>query len=270
MPTSSSGLHVVEHVPSHGFDANAPVVVLVHGSLDRGTSFARVVRRLHDLRVVTYDRRGYHRSRDSAIGPTEAGLSRPSASPSASAFECHVADLLAVVGGRRSVAIGHSLGGDVALGAALEDPGTVRAVGVYEPPLPWTDWWPKRGGRDPSGEDPAKFAESFFRRVVSDEAWERLTEHAREERRADGAALVAEMADLRRGRAPFDLSVLEVPIVLGRGERSIPHHRRAIDALKHSIPDAEVFEIAGASHGAHLTHPDAFAQMVRAVVARAS
>jgi pimeloyl-ACP methyl ester carboxylesterase len=34
-------------------------------------------------------------------------------------------------------------------------------------------------------------------------------------------------------------------------------------------PDAELIEIEGAAHGAHLTHPDAFAGFVRAAVARA-
>lgn len=263
MSRNTNGLHVTEHVPTrtHGLSEGSPVVVLVHGSLDRATSFARVVRRLHDLHVVTYDRRGYHRSREAATTGTEPRTAR--------AFERHVADLLEVVGGRRSVIIGHSFGGDIALGAALEEPETIRGVGAYEPPLPWMEWWPRRSGRDIASEDTADFAESFFRRVVSDGAWERLSEHARAERRADGPALVAEMADLRSGGAPFDISALAVPAVLGRGELSIPHHRRSVDALKEMIHESEVFEIAGASHGAQLTHPDAFAEMVRTVVARA-
>ena len=123
------GLHVVDH-PASGPVGSSLVVVLVHGSLDRGTSFARVVRRLPDLHVVTYDRRGYHRSRPVA--------------PLATTLEDHVADLVAVVDGRPSVLVGHSYGGDVALGAAAEAPDAVRAVGVYEPPLPWSDWWPRR------------------------------------------------------------------------------------------------------------------------------
>ncbi len=42
---------------------DAPLVVLVHGSMDRSTSFAKVVRRLRDdFRVLSYDRRGYGRS----------------------------------------------------------------------------------------------------------------------------------------------------------------------------------------------------------------
>jgi len=253
-------LHVVEHTPAHGLDPETPLVFLVHGSLDRGTSFARVVRRLADLHVVTYDRRGYHRSR-AATAPTRSGTA---------VLEGHVADLIEVIGGRQCVVVGHSFGGDIALGAALDAPATVRAVGAYEPPMPWVDWWPRRSQREILGEDPAVYAEAFFRRVVNDEAWDRLPERAREERRADGPALAAELAALRSGKAPFDLRRLNVPAVFGRGELSVPHHRRAIDALVELIPGAQVVEFPGASHGAHLSHPDTFARFIRAVVARAS
>jgi len=247
------GLHVVDHRGS-GSDGSAPVVVLVHGSLDRGTSFARVVRRLPDLHVVTYDRRGYHHSRHAV--------------PLATSLEDHVADLVAIVDGRPSVVVGHSYGGDVALGAAAAAPGAVRAVGAYEPPLPWSDWWPRRTRGDIAAEDPATFAEGFFRRVVGDDAWDRLPENARAERRADGPALVAELASIRRDRSPIDLASIRVPVVLGRGSRSLPHHRRAIDELTDLLPTTEVIEFPGASHGAHLTHPDAFASFVRRVAAR--
>jgi len=245
----ATGLHVVEHHASR--EADAPTVVLVHGSLDRGASFARVVRRLGDLRVLTYDRRGYHHSRHLPIAGT---------------LQDHVADLVALVGRGPAVVIGHSYGGDVALGAALASPSAVVAVGAYEPPLPWEEWWPRRSASSIRDEDPATFAEGFFQRVVGDGAWERLTDQARSDRRADGPALVAELADLRRATAPFDVTALQRPFVLGRGGRSVPHHRRAIDALRELVPEAEVFEIPGAAHGAPLSHPDAFAAMVRRVV----
>ena len=253
MTQKQPGLHVVDH-PASGPVGSSLVVVLVHGSLDRGTSFARVVRRLPDLHVVTYDRRGYHRSRPVA--------------PLATTLEDHVADLVAVVDGRPSVLVGHSYGGDVALGAAAEAPDAVRAVGVYEPPLPWSDWWPRRSSGSIAAEDPAAFAESFFRRVVSDDAWDRLPETARADRRADGPALVAELASIRRDRSPIDFGAIAVPVVLGRGSRSLPHHRRAIDTLVELLRTTEVVEFPGATHGAHLSQPDAFAAFVRLVAAR--
>jgi len=250
--TSPDGLHVVEH---HGEPGSpAPTVVLVHGSLDRGASFARVVRRLADLHVVTYDRRGYHHSR---------------AMPVARSLAQHVADLVSLVGKGPAVVVGHSYGGDVALGAAIEAPDAIGAVGAYEPPLPWLEWWPRRSASSITGEDPGTYAEGFFRRVVGDAGWDRLTDQARADRRADGPALVAELSDLRGAAPPFDLARLRVPLVLGRGGASVWHHRKAIDALVEAVPGAEVVEIPGSAHGAQLSHPDAFAALVRRVVQRA-
>lgn len=191
MRTMPRGLSVVVHAPSPGRRDDVPKIVLAHGSLDRGASFTRVLRRLTDLEVVTYDRRGYHHSRDMF--------------PLATSLGDHVDDLLAVVGDGPAVVIGHSYGGDVALGAAIEDPTTVWSVGAYEPPIPWAPWWPSRR-RTNFVEDPDAFAESFFRRVAGDKAWDRLSDQARRDRRADGPALVAELIAIRGDVAPLDLA----------------------------------------------------------------
>jgi pimeloyl-ACP methyl ester carboxylesterase len=242
-----AGLHVLDH---HGPGASGPVVILVHGSLDRAASFARVVRRLADLRVITYDRRGYAHSR--RLRPVGV-------------LSDHVSDLLALVGEGPAVVVGHSYGGDVALGAALASPGPVAGVGAYEPPMSWTEWWPRRGRGDDDA-DPARFAERFFRRMVGDAAWDRAGEHTRAERQADGPALVAELTSLRAGGPPFDVARLSVPAVFARGGESVWHHRRAVDELHRAVPGSALVEIPGAGHGAHLTHPAAFADFVRAVV----
>ncbi len=226
------------------------MVVLVHGSLDRATSFSRVVRRLPDLRVVTYDRRGYNHSRPLPVGT----------------LADHVVDLVSLLGNGPAVVVGHSYGGDVAIGAALAAPGTVVGVGAYEPPLPWLDWWPRRTRS--GDEDPGRFAEGFFRRMVGEAGWQRLTEQARADRRADGPALLAELTDLRSGPPPFDPSRLRVPAVFGRGERSVWHHRRGAEELHRATPGSTLVEVSDAGHGAHLSHPGAFAELVRGLVQR--
>jgi len=260
--TPEHGLSLTEHVPDPPTTVS-PLVVLVHGSLDRAGSFARIIRRLDDLHTVAYDRRGYHRSRH--VTPVHDTL------------DGHVDDLLAVIDGRPSVVVGHSYGGDIALGAALRagGPGPIVAVAAYEPPMPWLGTWATRprpgpeGGVRPADDDPALAAERFFRRMVGDSAWERLPEATREERRADGPALAGELAAIRTDVAPFDVTRLTVPAVIGRGSESLAHHRASADWLMEHTPDAELIEIEGAAHGAHLTHPDAFAGFVRAAVARA-
>ena len=81
------------------------------------------------------------------------------------------------------------------------------------------------------------------------------------------------MADLRslRGEGPpFDVTALGVPAVFGMGgPESAPHHRRSVQWLGAHVPGAVVYEITGAQHGAHLSHPDHFAAFTRLVVERA-
>jgi pimeloyl-ACP methyl ester carboxylesterase len=251
-------------------EPGAATVIFVHGSLDRGESFRRVTRRLPDLEVVFYDRRGYQGSR--AGGVTDLGG--------------HIDDLLALAqlartsgtsGAGPVVAVGHSLGGDVVLGAALTDPRAFDAVAAYEPPMPWLGFG-RDGGADAPGsdrwravaEDPGEEAERFFSRMVSPGAWARLTDEGRAARRADGPALVADLRDIRGEGPPFDVEALSVPTVFGMGgEGTAAHHRRNVQWLGAHVPGAVVFEIQGAHHGAHLSHPDHFAAMTRLVVERA-
>lgn len=266
--TFPAGLHVVERpwapvagVPAAG-DAHAgaeppPVVVLVHGSLDRAASFTRTMRRLPTTwRVLAYDRRGYQGSREGGV----VGLTG------------HVEDLLDVAAatGRRVAAVGHSMGGVVVLAAAVARPTAFTAVGAFEPPVPWLGF-----GRDGApladvrAPDPGATAEAFFRRMAGDSAWDRLPETARTARRLDGPALATELAALRRGApAPFDIAALTVPAVFGSGgEVTEERRRRAVAWLAANVPGSRLVEIPAAGHGAHLTHPGAFADFAAAVVA---
>jgi pimeloyl-ACP methyl ester carboxylesterase len=230
-------------------------VVLVHGSLDRCAAFARVVAAgpLAELHTVRYDRRGYGRSVD--VTPP-AGL------------DDHVDDLLAVVGGRPAVVVGHSFGGLVALVAATRSPDVVQAVAAFEPPQPWLPWWPgtSAGGAAVRAE-PGDAAEAFLRRMVGDARWEALPERTRAVRRQEGNALVAELASVRRaGAPPLDPAQVRVPVLLGRGGRSSAHLRRSAEELAGALPEAELVEIHESDHGAHLGHPAAFASWARRAV----
>lgn len=252
-----SGLAVDERVPPDRHSGD-PVVVLIHGSLDRGASFARVVRRLPDLHTITYDRRGYHQSRDLL--------------PVADTLDIHIDDLFSVIGGRPAVVIGHSFGGTIALGAALrpEPASTIMSLAAFEPPLPWL---PVPGNEASAArrydDDPAVVSEQFFRRVVGSAAWDRLSDTAKDERRLDGPALAAEMRSIRRDEPPFDAKQLALPAVFGRGDRSAPRQRGGVQWLVEHVVGSELIEFPGSGHGAHLSHPDAFAGLVRRTVERA-
>lgn len=241
-------LHVVEH-PGPG-----ALVVLVHGSMDRGSSFGRTVKAMADLHVVTYDRHGYGHSTTDTPHTTLAQ---------------HVDDLLEIVAGRRSVVVGHSYGGDVALLASIERPDLVTAVGAFEAPMPWAPWWPSvsAGSAAMAAESPEEAAEAFMVRVVGARVWSRLPRPTKEARRAEGATLVAEMESIR-GDAPFDPADVRVPVVAGSGAASEPRHRDSAARLAEAVPDGELVTIDGAGHGAHLSHPKDFAAFVRRVAER--
>ena len=250
-----AGLHVVERPAT---DPGSPTLVFVHGSLDRAESFRRVMRRLPELSIVIYDRRGYQGSR----GAGTTGLTG------------HIADLVAILAEIRSrgavsiSAVGHSAGGDVVLGAALSDPGACDSVGAFEPPMPWLGFHPPPDDRERIVKDPGDEAERFFSRMVSASAWQRLSHAERAGRRADGPALVADMLSMR-GDAPFNVMDLEVPAIFGMGSAaSASYHRQSVIWLGSHVPGAEVYEIES-GHGAHLSRPDDFATFSRRVVDRA-
>ncbi len=219
-------------------------LVCVHGGLDRGGSFSRLARRLETVDVVAYDRRGYQGSR--ALGPAH--------------LDAHVADLAAVAGAEaRPVALfGHSFGGLVALATADRHPGLARLVATFESPLPWV--LARASGRPEPTDDPAHEAEVFFRRVVSDAGWERLSEAGRESRRADGPALLADLATLR-GPEPLDVAALATPFALLFGDGALgPYYRALAARLREVAPAVTIHELPGASHGAHLGAPGPLAR----------
>ncbi|HEX2575372.1 MAG TPA: alpha/beta hydrolase [Aquihabitans sp.] len=240
------GLHVLRF-PG---DGSSPAVVVVHGGMDRASSFGRVARRLADVPLVTYDRRGYGRSIDA--GTTD--------------LDGHVDDLLAVVGTEPAVVFGHSVGGVVALVAAERRPELVRAVLAFEAPAPWAHWWPQPSRRpaDDAESDPGDEAERFMRRMVGDAIWERLPPGTRADRRAEGPALRADLRSIDRSSPPYDAASIAVPVLSAAGGETTWWHRRAAEELAAAVPDGR-FEVLGdATHGAHLTHAAETAHLVRA------
>ena len=251
--STPSGLRYLEPSPlaplalaRHLVAAPIATVVAIHGGLDRASSFTRISRRLERFDVVAYDRRGYQRSR--SLGPGN--------------LEQHVADLLRVIEWANStgpvVLFGHSFGGLVALSLAAEHPGVADVVVVYESPLPWVL---ARPSPTPApGDNPALEAERFFRRVVSDSSWERLGPTEQESRRRDGPALSADLRVMTGPVAPWDLEGIDVPVrYLYGDQRAAPYYHSLAHRLEAANPHFTSRELPGATHGAHLSHPDVLA-----------
>lgn len=245
-PIAAVGLHVVRQ-PG---DGTGPPAVVVHGTMDRSSSFGRVARQLGETALVRYDRRGYGRSVDAGVATLDE----------------HVDDLVALLDEEPAALFGHSLGGVIALIAASRRPDLVTAVLSYETPTPWTEWWPARRRPAPrAAGDPADEAEQFMRRTVGDDIWERLPARTRADRRAEGGALRSDLAGMADGRAPFDPAAITVPVISATGDQTTWWHRRAAEELAASLPAGELEVVEGAGHGVHLTHPAATADLVRRV-----
>jgi pimeloyl-ACP methyl ester carboxylesterase len=226
------------------------LVVLVHGVLDRGTSFRRVAAQLDtECRMLWYDRRGYGRSAGAAAGaPSGVGD--------------HVDDLLAVLDGRHAVVVAHSFGGVTGLGAAVRAPDLVDALVLYETVTAWAPGWDDRVMRGVLASDDPE--EAGLRMMLGD----RLDSFDDDERarwQIEARAFVAEERSARETPPPFDVGDLRVPVVYGVSD---PHVMSpVIDHLRTGASSVDVVTIPGAGHNAHRTAPDAFADLVRRALA---
>ncbi len=238
----------------------APPVVVVHGSMDRSAGLLRLSRRLDaSHHVLRYDRRGYGRSGE--VGPPWT-------------VEANIDDLESLLASHTfesTVLFGHSFGGNVVLGLAARRPELVRAVVVYETPLSWFDWWPgnSAGAAAMAMDDPGDAAEAFMRRLVGDVVWERLGTSKQSERRAEGPAMVAELADLRRA-APWDAARITAPVLALHGEHAGAHHRRAMTGLPGVIAGCRSVMVPGAGHAGPHTHANDVAAAMSAFLASLS
>ena len=225
---------------------SGPLVVLIHGSLDRAVGMARLARETATLATtVRFDRRGYNDRWDHP-GPFDV--------------EGNVDDVHAIVGHRPCILIGHSYGGIIAVATAVRLGTQVLGVSTYESPLSWLPWWPVntagQRGID-AGADAA--AESFMVAMIGRDHWERLPERTRNERRREGRALVGELSQLREG-PPWDPTLVRCPVLFGVRSDAPEHQARAAEWMHEHLPDARVVDIHGADHGAHLSHPRQFAR----------
>jgi len=227
-------------------DPSAPLVALVHGSMDRSSGMLKLSRQLDGrCRVLRYDRRGYGRS---APHPGPFGM------------EEQVRDLVTLLAGRPAVVVGHSYGGNVALALATRHPELVLAVSMYETPLSWEPWWPgtTAGAAAVAAGTPEEAAERFMRRMVGDARWEGLPERTRAQRLVEGAAMVGELGDLRAS-PPWRASDVRVPVLAGFGSRGSAHHRRGMAHVAATIEGARLVELDGCRHDAPLSHPALYA-----------
>jgi pimeloyl-ACP methyl ester carboxylesterase len=231
-------MQVVEHAAA---DRDAPVIVLVHGLLDSGASFDGVVAELvPEFTVITYDRRGWGTARDEPLPTSLAD---------------HARDTLAAIGDRRASVVGHSYGGVVGLMAARLDPEHVVSLAVFEPTVPWTDWWPDY---DEMMARSAALQPMFGRWRAG------APRRSAEQRAADDLSMARDFSFVQA--APFDFADVSVPCLVGGSIDTTPWDRESGARLA-ALLDAELMVFADAGHTAHRTHPQEFADFARRTAA---
>ena len=175
-----------------------------------------------------------------------------------SRYATHVEDLIDVLDGRRGVVVGHSFGGVTALGTALAAPELVESVVLYETGMAWAPGWDDTRLRQILwGVDPH---EGALRLMLGDRV-DAMTPQQRAHWLAQTRAFVAEERSVRTGTAPFDVASLKVPLVFGLERNAVSSV--VADYLTDVVDDVSVVDFVGAGHNAHLSQPEAFADLVR-------
>ena len=232
----------------------SPALVLVHGAPDRSSGFRGVLSYLAHSHTVIYDRRGYGRS----LGATPAG-----------SMMDHANDLLAILDDCPvpPIVVAHSFGSNPTMLAASIRPSAFAAIGLWEPPVPWVEWWPKDMYayivKIATSDEPADDIEAMYRSLLGDQVWNSLSPEVQVERRGEGAAFQIDMAS--ELDAPFTFEDVRVPALVGYGTDTVAHHSEGAHFLVEHLPKAGLYEIPGAGHFAPRTHPEEFAVFIRTV-----
>jgi pimeloyl-ACP methyl ester carboxylesterase len=155
--------------------------------------------------------------------------------------------------------------------AATMKPDAFSAVGLWEPPLIWLDWWPQQykdfNQRVVSATDPAEAIEGTYVEILGESTWRRLPKATRARRRAEGVAFQVDMASEQV--APFAFGDVDVPALVGYGTGSDPEYAESSACLARQLPQARLLVVQGAAHFAHQTHPEDYAAFTRSTLALA-
>jgi len=240
-------------------------LVLVHGSLADMDDWLALVPRLSDaFRVVRYDRRG------------QTGSEAPEGPGSGRDDAAGLAALIEALGAAPAHVIGNSLGGLVALRLACERPELILTLQVHEPPAlslldPGTPGLEEVGALVSEVGDllAAGQAEAGARRCVEAMAlgpggWAAAPEEMRQRVVANAPTFLDELRDPEALHVDRDaLAQVGLPVFITGGDDSHRAFRAIVDGLAGIMPTAGGTVMPGAGHVPHITHPDAYAALVR-------
>jgi 3-oxoadipate enol-lactonase len=246
-------------------------VVLVHWGI--GAVWAEPLLRapgLRGYRLLTYDRAGFGASGhpEGAVGIAE--------------HASHCASLLRQLGIERTHVVGHSSSGMIALQLALDAPGVVGSLALLESARPAPDT-PLQAAfvRDVVGPSMARYRAGDVEGAVatwlegvggpgSREALERGLPGAFAAAVADaGAFFEAELPAVQSWSfTSEDAARVTQPALLVLGSESVATFPERRELLLAWLPDAEPYDLPGASHLLHIEQPDALAAALAAFFGR--
>jgi pimeloyl-ACP methyl ester carboxylesterase len=183
----------------------------------------------------------------------------------------HANDLLAILAGCAAppVVVAHSFGSNPTMLAATLRPSAFAAIGLWEPPLPWVDWWSDAtkayNAMVAASNEPADEIEAMYRRLLRDEVWEGLPAEVQKQRRAEGTAFQVDMAS--ELQSPFEFQHVLVPALVGYGTATSAEHGDGARWLVERLPNARLHTSPGTGHFAPRTHPKEFADFMSAAIA---
>jgi pimeloyl-ACP methyl ester carboxylesterase len=243
-------------------------VVLAHGSWGDHHNWDAVAPSLsRSFRLLRYDRRGHSQS------------ARPDSPGSLLEDAMDLAALLEALEMAPAHVVGNSGGAAIALRLAAERPELFRSLTVHEPPLfgllvgdPAMEAALAsvrqrigavaellRAGDDVAGA--RQFVETI---AVGEGAWEQLPERLRNTFIFNAPTFLDETQD-PEGMV-VDLGALErfqSPALVSRGDQSAPFFPAVVSKLARALPHARQHVFVGAGHVPHLSHPEAYVEVVR-------
>jgi pimeloyl-ACP methyl ester carboxylesterase len=240
-------------------EGQGPVILLLHGGMDDGASWATVAARLRSqFRVLRLHRRQYR-----------LDLKTGEACTMAQEVE-HVRALVKLID-EPMLVVGHSSGGVLALEALVALPEAFAGAVLYEPPCvigpPLGGEALMRAQAALAAGKPGRALDIFLRDIVRTPAWAawmsgafvplvprlgRLAPH-----QLDDCAAIDEV-----GLRLEAYARIEVPVVLLGGERSPAHLGERLDALERVLPNTERVPLRRQGHAANNLAPARVAEII--------
>ena len=256
----------------HEIQGENDPIVIVHGSWTDHTVWQTVAGKLAERhRVISYDRRGH--------SLTE----RPPGGRNRRMDEDDLAEIIEKLAGGSAHVIGSSYGGLTTLGLIARRPELITSAVLHEAPAVAHAGGGETGRLAAEAEaglisvadqlasgDIAGGTRRFIEELaMGPGAWDMLPESVHAIFLGNAPAFMEEQKDPEWSTLDLDaIAAARHRILLSRGTASPRYMQLLSDRLVELLPNAEGAVVEGAGHSPHITHPDAFAELVDAFLSQ--